>query len=241
MKKLLEIRDLYLESNGSTLLAIDSLDFYENVNVFLCGTNACGKTMLLKAIAKQIKYRGRMNRKGKVAVVFDKRLFFTNTVEDELKLVTLEDDEKEIVFNFLSKKMMNKNPNEVSLEEKKLILFCKAFLEQPDLLFVDEVFSYLCEKNKKKVFHYIKKKNITLVVVSKTIEEALDYEYMIVMDQGKIAIEGKTMQVLEQEKLLKRLGIGLPFYVDLSIQLKLYGLIDSIYLSKESMVNALWK
>ena len=241
MKKLLEIRDLHLESNDEVLLAIDSLDFYENVSVFLCGTNASGKTLLLKAIAKQIKYRGRMSRKGKIAVVFDKNFFYTNTVEDELKLVTLEDEEKEIVSSFLPKKIMSKNPNEISVEEKKLVLFCQAFLEQPDLLFVDEVFSYLSEKSKKRIFSYIKKNKITLVNVSKDIEEVLDYEYMMVMDQGRIAIEGKTMQVLEQERLLKRLGIGLPFYVDLSIQLKLYGLIDSIYLSKESMVDALWK
>lgn len=241
MKKLLEIMDLHIETNNERLLSIDSLDFYENVNVFLCGTNASGKTMLLKAIAKQIKYRGKMNRKGKIAVVFDKSFFYTNTVEDELKLVTLEEEEKEIVFTFLSKKIMNKNPNEVSMEEKKLILFCQAFLTSPDLLFVDEVFFYLSEKSKKKVFTYIKKKNITLVTISKNIEDALDYDYMMVLDQGAIAIEGKTMQVLQEEKILKRLGIGLPFYVDLSIQLKLYGLLDSIYLSKESMVDALWK
>ncbi len=241
MKKLLEIKDLHIETNNETLLSIDSIDFYEKVNVFLCGTNASGKSMLLKAIAKQIKYRGKMNRKGKIAVVFDKNFFYTNTVEDELKLVTLEEEDQKIVFTFLPKKLMHKNPNDLSIEEKKLVLFCQAFLTSPDLLFVDEVFSYLSEKNRKKVFSFIKKKNITLVTVSKTIEEALAYDYMMVLDQGKIAIEGKTMQVLQEEKLLKRLGIGLPFYVDLSIQLKLYGLLDSIYVTKKELVDALWK
>ena len=64
---------------------------------------------------------------------------------------------------------------------------------------------------------------------------------MIVLDKGQIVMEGKTRQILLQEKILKRLGIGLPFYIDLSIQLKLYGLIDNIRLSKEDLVEDLWK
>ena len=122
-----------------------------------------------------------------------------------------------------------------------MLLFCHAIVAHPDLIFVDEVLSFLNEKNRKKVYDYVKKNKITLVVVSKNIEEALQTDYMIVMDQGKVAMEGKTLQVLMKEKILKRLGVGLPFYVDLSLQLKLYGLLEDIYLTKEEMVGALWK
>ena len=64
---------------------------------------------------------------------------------------------------------------------------------------------------------------------------------MIILNGGNVAIEGKTMQVLKEEKLLKRLGIGLPFYIDVSLQLNLYNLIDKIYLNKEELADALWK
>lgn len=241
MKKLLEISDLQMCMNGTQLLNIDSLCFYEGVSVFLCGTSASGKTLLLKAIAKKVKYRGKINRKSKTEVVFDRNVFYTNSVEDELKYILLEEEDKKLVSTFLSKKLLKKDPNAISLEEKKLLLFCHAVLTHPDLIFVDEVLSYLNEKNRKKVFDYVKKNKITLVVVSKNIEEALQTDYMIVMDQGKVAMEGKTLQVLMKEKILKRLGVGLPFYVDLSLQLKLYGLIEDIYLTKEEMVGALWK
>ena len=55
------------------------------------------------------------------------------------------------------------------------------------------------------------------------------------------AIDGKTLDVLKEEKILKRLGLNLPFYLDLSIQLKLYGLINRTYLNKEDLVKHLWK
>ena len=241
MKKLLEISDLQMCVNGTQLLNIGSLCFYEGVSVFLCGTSASGKTLLLKAIAKKVKYRGKIHRQGKTEVVFDRNVFYTNSVEDELKYILLEEEDKKLVSTFLSKKLLKKDPNAISLEEKKLLLFCHAIVAHPDLIFVDEVLSFLNEKNRKKVYDYVKKNKITLVVVSKNIEEALQTDYMIVMDQGKVAMEGKTLQVLMKEKILKRLGVGLPFYVDLSLQLKLYGLLEDIYLTKEEMVGALWK
>lgn len=241
MKKLLEISDLQIQVGERQLLDVDSLSFYDGISVFLCGTSASGKTLLLKSIAKKVKYRGKISRKGKTEVVFDKNVFYTNSVEDELKYILLEEEDRKIVSAFLPKKLLKKDPNVISLEEKKMLLFCKAFLVHPALVFVDEVLSFLHEKNRKKVFDYVKKHKITMVVVSKNIEEALLYDYMIVMDQGKVAIEGKTMQVLRKEKILKRLGIGLSFYVDLSLQLKLYGLINDVYLTKEEMVEALWK
>ena len=98
MKKLLEISDLQMCMNGTQLLNIDSLCFYEGVSVFLCGTSASGKTLLLKAIAKKVKYRGKINRKSKTEVVFDRNVFYTNSVEDELKYILLEEEDKKRNF-----------------------------------------------------------------------------------------------------------------------------------------------
>jgi hypothetical protein len=58
---------------------------------------------------------------------------------------------------------------------------------------------------------------------------------------GINAIDGKTLDVLKNEKILKRLGFSLPFMLDLSIQLELYGLINKTYLNKEGLVKNLWK
>jgi len=54
-------------------------------------------------------------------------------------------------------------------------------------------------------------------------------------------MEGKKELVLQEEKILKKLGFNLPFIVELSNGLKYYGVIDKVYFNNEELVNVLWK
>ena len=100
---------------------------------------------------------------------------------------------------------------------------------------------FLDEKTKLLLLNYLNYRNILLINVTSDIEDTLYTDYTICLYNGIIAIDGKTLEVLKEEKLLKRLGFALPFYLDLSIQLKLYGLIKRTYLNKEGLINELWK
>lgn len=241
MKKLIEIKNLIIEKENVKILQGIDLVIYEGVNTFLCGTPSSGKTTLLKAIAGMLKYKGHITKNCNIEVVLDECLFKKDTILEELDYDALEETQKKVVNKFITKSILKKNPMEVEEKIQKLILLCQAFLKKPQLLFVDNILAYFDRKTLEKVYSYMKKNKITFVNVSNDIEESLNYSYMVVLDKGNIAIEGKTLQVLEQEKILKRLGIGLPFYVDLSIQLRLYGLIHQIYLTKETLEGALWK
>lgn len=241
MKKLMEIKNLEIEKEKTKIVQNIDFTIYEGINVFLCGTPSSGKTTLLKAIAGMIKYKGHIIKNGKTEVILDECNFTKDTILEELNYDALNDHQKKIVNKFITKTTLKKKPFEVEEKMQKLVLLCQTFLKEPQLLFMDNILSYFDRKTLDKINSYIKKDKITLVNVSTRIESALDYPYMIVLDKGSIAIEGKTLQVLEQEKILKRLGIGLPFYVDLSIQLRLYGLIDQIYFTKEELEGALWK
>lgn len=241
MKKLVEIKDVSIEKEGNKVLDKISFSLYEGINTFICGTPSSGKTMLLKTIKGCIKYKGHILKDSIVEVVLEEENFRKDTILEELDFENLDETQKKIINKFLTKKVLENNPLKVNHNIKKTILLCKALLKQPQVLIVDNLFSYLDKKMLDKIYSYTKKNKITIVNVSTNIEEALYYDYMVVLDKGRIAIEGKTLQVLEQEKLLKRLGIGLPFYVDLSIQLRLYGLIEKIYLTKEELEGALWK
>ncbi len=237
MKKVVEIKNLRVQNKLQSI----SIDFYEDVSVFLCGTGASGKTLLLKAIAGNVPYKGKIVKEGHVEVVFDQSVFFSNSVEDELKYLAFNEEQRNFIREFISDDLLECNPNELDFKMQKIVLLCAKFVRNPDLLFIDNLFSFLDEETKQKFFSYAREKLITLVNVSNDVEEALQYSYMIVLDQGKIAVEGKTKQVLEEEKLLKRLGIGLPFYVDLSTQLKDYGLLQNITYSKEEVGESLWE
>ena len=73
------------------------------------------------------------------------------------------------------------------------------------------------------------------------IEDSPSFDYLMIVKNQKIAIEGKTISVLKEEKMLKTLGYALPFYVNMSIQLGYYGLLKQICFTKEELEAALWK
>ncbi len=240
MNELVNINDIDLKINKKDFFKNFSLTFYKGVNAFICGTSASGKTLLLKAIARKIKFSGEIICNGVVALLFDKYYFSSSLVEDELRYVFLSSEQKAFVNSFFDKKMLKSNPNDLSFYNKKILLLCTFLYQNPQMVFIDNLYSFISTSDIEKFDEYFNKNKITVILISNNIEEALNYDYMIVMDKGIIALEGKTEQVLKEEKLLKRLGIGLPFYVDLSIQLQYYNLIDKVCLNKEELVDKLW-
>lgn len=98
----------------------------------------------------------------------------------------------------------------------------------------------LSEINLNNLFKFIKKNNICFIVCTNNLEISLYTDYLVVCDKENILAEGKTLEVLKNDRLLKRLGFELPFYIDLSILLKEYGLINELYLTKESLAGKLW-
>ena len=86
----------------------------------------------------------------------------------------------------------------------------------------------------------LEKKNIHFLNITSNIEESLYADELKVIYHNRVMLEGSTLSVLKEEKILKRLGYSLPFMVDLSLQLNAYNLIDSIFLDEELLVNKLW-
>ena len=54
-------------------------------------------------------------------------------------------------------------------------------------------------------------------------------------------MEGLPNVVVKEDTLLNRLGISLPFMVDLSLKLEFYELIDHVEMDINRLVNDLWK
>lgn len=101
--------------------------------------------------------------------------------------------------------------------------------------------TYVEEDFKLKVINYLKDNNKRIINYTTEIEEVLILPYCMVIHENKIVMEGKTEQILNEEKLLKKLGFKLPFIIELSQGLKYYNVIDKIYYDNESLVNDLWK
>ena len=103
------------------------------------------------------------------------------------------------------------------------------------------ILNNLSSSELEKLFGYLKDSNIKFINITNNMELCLYTSYLIIYNEKDILIEGTTMEVLKEDKLLKRIGLKLPFMVELSLLLKDYGLIKDIYLDKESLVNILWK
>ena len=105
------------------------------------------------------------------------------------------------------------------------------------LLSYQKVIFFLTLDNKSErevleIYKLLKENNIKYVLLTK---------YLKVYDKEKVLIEGNTIEVLKNTKLLKRLGLEIPFMVDLSLLLKDYNLVNDIFLDKEDLVDYLWE
>ena len=109
-------------------------------------------------------------------------------------------------------------------------------LSQPKEIEVSEV---------KEVIEFLKKvqtkQELTIVIATIHLEESLLADYLYIIGNKNIALEGKPLEVLQNDNKINKLGLSLPFMIDLSVKLKDYGLIKEIELNKNRMVENLWK
>ncbi len=99
---------------------------------------------------------------------------------------------------------------------------------------------FIKDENKKILVNYLKKNKKSFIIITNNIEEVLLTKYLIVIDEEKILIEGQTLAVLKEDKLLKRLGFDLPFTVSLSLLLKDYDMLDTICVTNQELVDKIW-
>lgn len=251
--------------NNNNNLIFKDVNFYlrENKTLSIIGASGVGKTTLLKILNGDLSYEGQviidgllveeknMNfLKSYIAVVFNDKLDEEISVKDILKVslkklkLTAEEIKIQIAeLNeyFALAKIVNNKFKDLSLNDQTLIKILTYAILKPTYLALDDLLINLNARTKILLLNYLNSKNIYLINVTSDMEDVLFTDYTLCLYDGINAIDGKTLDVLKNEKILKRLGFSLPFMVDLSIQLKLYGLINKMYLNKEDMVKDLWK
>lgn len=104
----------------------------------------------------------------------------------------------------------------------------------------NEIWYYLSKEEKSELLEILKRRNVSFVNITSNVEDVIYSDYVIVYDDDKKVLEGNKEMVLRNEKLLKRLGYGIPFVVDLSIQLNYYDIFDTVYYDMDKLTEALW-
>lgn len=138
--------------------------------------------------------------------------------------------------NFINK--LGSIPVVKDLEFNKLVERLE-FFPNKQVIFNETLYGLKLDE-KMEIFKLLKKQNISYINVTSNIEDAIYSDYIFVYDGNKLVLEGNRNEVLKEEKTLKRLGYGLPFVVDLSIQLNYYDIFNKVYYDLDELVRALW-
>ncbi len=180
-------------------------------------------------------------------------IFVGETVMDEIafgleSLAMSKDDILTAIMTesrrFKLDELLERDPNSLGSSDKVKMKILSSLIIKPDIIVIDNVLSELDYIDKLLVFDILDeyKKNGGIVInLTNDIEETLYSDKIIIIHDKKLVCEGKTLSVLNEEKILKRLGIGLPFMVELNKYFMDYGMIDKYQLTNEKLVGALWK
>ena len=142
-----------------------------------------------------------------------------------------------LLKSFFKKSLLKKD--NLSLEDKTILAIINSYFS--DTIIIDDVLSYINESDKLKIINFLRKKRKTLIYTTSNVSELIYADRIIIIENGEIVTEDKAENVLKDERLLKKAGLGLSFIFDLSNKLICYDLINEVYISEKDLVRALWK
>lgn len=133
--------------------------------------------------------------------------------------------------------------DEMSLGDRLKLSILTAFLSKSNVIIINNLLSILDDNDYKLIIKLLKdyNKNSIIINLTNNTNEALFGNKIAIIYNKKLLCFGGTLSVLNEEKIFKRLGLGLPFIIELNKYLMDYGLIDKYYLSNKKLVGALWK
>lgn len=120
--------------------------------------------------------------------------------------------------------------------QKQRVAIAGIIAMQPECLVLDEPTAMLDPKGRSEVMHTIKKlnreKGITIVLITHYMDEAVQADRVIVMDSGKVLVQGVPHEVFSQVELLKRHRLDVPQATELMYRLRGRGIVSDKDLTK---------
>ncbi|KON33357.1 MAG: hypothetical protein AC479_04820 [miscellaneous Crenarchaeota group-6 archaeon AD8-1] len=110
--------------------------------------------------------------------------------------------------------LRERSPHEISGGQQQRVAIASVLAMQPKLIVLDEPTSFLDPLSAEKIFSIIyemnKKLGITVVLVEHRLDLTAKYaSRIIIMDQGKICLDGKPRKILNTQET-RLLGVGIP-------------------------------
>lgn len=135
-------------------------------------------------------------------------------------------------------------PTRLSGGQKQRIAIAGVLAMKPECIVLDEPTAMLDPKGRREVMKTLWKLNkedkMTVIHITHYMEEAVNADRIIVMENGKVALEGTPREVFAEVEMLKNIGLDVPQMTELSYRLRKNGLdVPADILTTEEMVEAL--
>ena len=216
------------------------LDIYRGEFLAVLGHNGSGKSTLAKHLnAILLPTSGKVVVEGidttdenclydirqKVGMVFQNpdNQMVANIVEEDVafapeNLGVPREEIRERVDSALSAVNMTQfkshAPHMLSGGQKQRIAIAGVLAMRPDILVLDEPTAMLDPSGRREILQTIKelnkKHNMTVILITHYMDEAVQADRVVVIDHGKILMQGLPEDVFEKVKELKSLGLDTP-------------------------------
>ena len=141
-------------------------------------------------------------------------------------------------------KYRHHSPNKLSGGQKQRVAIAGVVAMHPQCIVLDEPTAMLDPNGRKEVIRAVRALNqveeITVILITHYMEEVIYADKVVVMDQGRVVMEGTPREIFSQVEKLKSYRLDVPQATLLAYELKKAGveLPDGI-LTREELVEAL--
>lgn len=178
--------------------------------------------------------------------------FIGSTVADDiafgLENHQVDSTEMDNIINFYAKavnmeRFLNSEPTKLSGGQKQRVAIAGVLAISPDVIIFDEATSMLDPQGKEEINTLIqdihKSKNKTIISITHDIEEVTKSDWVIVMDSGRVVMEGKPEAILKNSEQLINLKLDIPFASKLIGALAKKGIILEDVIDTEEVIEQL--
>ena len=138
-------------------------------------------------------------------------------------------------FVGLPEETFEKSPLDLSGGQKRRVAIAGVLAMEPELLILDEPSAGLDPAGREdlleKLFAWRKARNATILLVTHDMSAAARCDELVVLDRGRVALQGTPSEVFTHAKMLRDLGLDLPEAAHIALLLRERGLQlpDGIY------------
>ena len=187
-------------------------------------------TIRLQGKALQYDHKFLMKLRQKVGLIFQdaEQQLVASTVEEDISYglcnlglpeAEIQQQVEEALVEFGLTELATRPVHHLSLGQKKRVSIADVMVLQPELLLLDEPTAYLDRLHTRKLMATLKKihaDGTTLLMASHDLDLVYRWaDWVFVMDQGQLVLEGKPQDVFIQRDRLEELQLGVPLIYDM--------------------------